>query len=70
MPTYLKLYPEFDVPPDQLKALEADRMGAIVGLDTATKYGWKIGDKVPLMGDIYPAKGGAPWTFNIDGIYD
>jgi putative ABC transport system permease protein len=70
VPTYLKLYPEFDVAPDQLKALESDRMGAIVGLDTATKYGWKIGDKVPLMGDIYPAKGGGPWTFNIDGIYD
>jgi putative ABC transport system permease protein len=70
VPTYLKLYPEFDVPPDQLKALESDRMGAIVGLDTANKYGWKIGDKVPLMGDIYPAKGGGPWTFNIDGIYD
>ena len=70
VPTYLKLYPEFTVPDDQMKALENDRQGAIVGADTAKKFGWKIGDKVPVMGDIYPSKDGGPWTFNVDGIYD
>ena len=67
---YLKLYPEFKVPPDQLKAALADRQGAIVGRDTATKYGWKIGDRIPLKGDIWMAKDGISWYFNLDGIYD
>jgi len=70
VPAYLKLYPEFTVPPDQLKALEADRQGAIVGADTAKKFGWKVGDRIPLMGDIYPSKNNDPWTFIVDGIYD
>jgi putative ABC transport system permease protein len=69
VPTYLKLYPEFKVPPDQLKALEGDRQGAIVGRDTAARYGWKVGDRVPLQGDIWMAVDGLTWYFNIDGIY-
>jgi putative ABC transport system permease protein len=67
---YLKLYPEFKVPPDQLKNTLADRQGAIVGRDTANKYGWKIGDRVPIKGDIWIPKDGSSWDFNIDGIYD
>jgi putative ABC transport system permease protein len=68
--TYLKLYPEFKVPPAELKAALADRQAAIVGKDTAARYGWKIGDRVPLKGDIWMAKDGLTWYFNIDGIYD
>lgn len=70
IPTYLKLYPEFRVPPAQLKALEADRQGAIVGRDTAARYGWKVGDRVPFQGDIWMAVDGQTWYFNLDGIYD
>jgi len=43
----------------------ADREGAIVGEKTAKKFGWKVGDRVPIMGTIYPGK----WEFNIRGIY-
>ena len=67
---YLKLYPEFKVPPDQLKNALADRQGAIVGRDTATRYGWKVGDRIPLKGDIWMSKDGNAWDFNLDGIYD
>jgi putative ABC transport system permease protein len=67
---YLKLYPEFKVPPEQLKALLADRQGAIVGRDVATRYGWKIGDKIPIQGTIWQPKQGTTWYFNIDAIYD
>jgi putative ABC transport system permease protein len=68
--TYLKLYHEFKVPPDQLKAALADRQGAIVGKDTAAKYGWKVGDRVPILADIWQPVQGQTWYFNIDGIYD
>jgi putative ABC transport system permease protein len=67
---YLQLYPEFRVPPDQIKAWMADRQGAIVGRDVAMRYGWKIGDKVPIQATIWQPKQGTTWFFNIDGIYD
>jgi putative ABC transport system permease protein len=68
--TYLPLYPEFKVPPDQVKAWLADRQGALVGRDVAARYGWKIGDKVPIQGTIWQPKEGTTWFFNIDAIYD
>src|SRR5688572_13806764 len=45
---FLKIYPEFVLPPDQAKAWLGDRQGAIVGRDLATRFGWKIGARVPL----------------------
>ena len=68
--TYLKLYPEFKLPQAQLAAALADRQGAVVGRDTATKYGWKVGDRIPINGDIWMPASGQTWYFNVDGIYD
>jgi putative ABC transport system permease protein len=67
--SWLRMYPEFEVPEDQKKAWLNDRAGAIVGADLARRYGWKLGDKVPLISPIYRREGGA-WDFTIDGIYD
>ena len=68
---FLKIYPEFVLPPDQLKGWLDDRQGAIIGRDLATRFGWKIGDKIPLTAPIWlPKGGGTTWEFNIRGIYD
>ena len=67
---YLKIYPEFRLPPEQIKAWMDDRQGAIVGKDLAERFGWKIGDRVPLQGTIFRPKTGDVWEFNISGIYD
>jgi putative ABC transport system permease protein len=68
---FLKIYPEFQLPPDQLQAWLADRQGAIVGRDLAARFGWALGDRVPLTATIWQAKDGSPaWEFNIVGIYD
>ena len=68
---FMKIYQEFLVPPDQVKAWLADRQGAIVGRDLADRFNWKIGDRVPLIGTIFPPRdGGQTWEFNIVGIYD
>ena len=64
--SYLDLYPEFVLPDDQRRAFAADRVGAIAGRKLADKYGWKVGDQIPLRGTIYPGT----WTFNLRGIYD
>jgi len=67
---YMTLYPEFKLPPEQMKAWLDDRQGAIVGRDLADRFGWKVGDRVPLQGTIYRPKTGDVWEFNISGIYD
>jgi putative ABC transport system permease protein len=68
---YFRIYPEFKLPPEQMKAWLADRQGAVVGVDTAKRFGWKIGDRIPIQGTIWQPKGGGQtWEFNIVGIYD
>jgi putative ABC transport system permease protein len=58
---------EFVVPDDQWANFVKDRQGAIVGAKTAKRFGWKIGDHVPIKNALYgPTK---TWEFNIDGIY-
>jgi putative ABC transport system permease protein len=61
-----QVFPEFTVPDEQWKAFLQDRQGAIVGASTAKRFGWKIGDRIPIKTTIY---GGGAWEFNIDGIY-
>jgi putative ABC transport system permease protein len=69
--SFLEIYPEFRVPPDQLAAWAADRQGAIVGVDLAKRFNWKIGDRIPIQGTIWQPKGdGQTWEFNIVGMYD
>jgi putative ABC transport system permease protein len=63
--TYRSLYSEFVVPDDQWRAFLADKQGAIVGKVTAERYGFKIGDRVPIQGAGYPGD----WQFNVVGIY-
>jgi putative ABC transport system permease protein len=67
---FLRIYPEFTVPVDQVQAWLADRQGALVGRDLADRFGWKVGDRVPLTGTIWQPKQGKPWEFNVSGIYD
>ncbi len=67
---FMKIYPEFTIPPDQVKAWLDDRQGAIVGVDLAKRFGWKIGDRVPITGTIWQPKTGQTWEFNIVGMYD
>ena len=56
---FLAIYPEFKVPPEQLKAWLADRQGALVGRDLAARFGWKVGDRIPDPGDDLAAEAGA-----------
>jgi putative ABC transport system permease protein len=65
-PAYLDMYPEFVLSDDERHAFLTDRTGAIAGRKLAQKYGWKVGDQIPLRGTIYPGT----WTFNLRGIYD
>ena len=58
---------EMKVPDDQWNNFLKDRQGAIVGAGLAKRFGWKIGDRIPLKNALYgPTK---TWEFNLDGIY-
>jgi len=58
---------EMNVPDDQWNNFVKDRQGAIVGGTLAKRFGWKIGDRIPVKNALYgPTK---TWDFNIDGIY-
>lgn len=61
------MYPEFALPEDQWEAWKADRQGVVVGTKLAQRFGWKIGDHVPLKAPGY--LGGGAWDFNVRGIY-
>jgi putative ABC transport system permease protein len=64
------MYSEFQVPEDQKKAWLADRQGAIVGAATMKRFGWKVGERIPLQATIYRRPDGLAWEFNISGVYD
>ncbi|HET9951708.1 MAG TPA: ABC transporter permease [Candidatus Eisenbacteria bacterium] len=65
VPTFLGLFPEIDIPADQASAWKAERTSCIVGAKLAAKYGWKLGDTVPIKGTIYPGD----YRFTVRGIY-
>jgi putative ABC transport system permease protein len=67
---FLKLYPEFKLPPEQVAAWQADRQGAIVGVDLARRFNWKVGDRIPIQATIWQPKQGEVWAFNVAGLYD
>jgi putative ABC transport system permease protein len=69
--TYFDVYQkEFDLPADQLRTFTQTRDSAVVGENLAKKYGWKVGDRVPIQSNIFSQKnsGGHVWDFTIAGI--
>ena len=59
------LFPEMKVPDDQWQAFVKDRTGAIVGPGLIKRFGWKVGDRIPLQGTFLPGT----WEFTLDGVY-
>ena len=66
--SFVEIYQEIKVSPDQIAAWRADRQGVIVGKDIAKRYGWKLGDRFQLLAPAWQPK--EPWEFNVSGIYD
>src|SRR6185369_2126369 len=66
---YLDQYPEIAVAPAERKAFAETRTGALVGAQLAQRFGWKVGDKVPLQSQIFPDRNGSKnWSVDIVGI--
>lgn len=68
---YFRMYGEYAIAPAQLAAFEQTRTGAVAPRQLAERFGWKIGDRIPIEGDIWPKKGGdRRWEFDLVGTYD
>jgi len=63
--TIFSIYPEFLIDPTELEAFKRERNSCVVGSEIAKQYGFKIGDIIPIDGDIYPGR----WEFVVRGIY-
>jgi putative ABC transport system permease protein len=61
-----RVYGELRLPDDEKKAFLQDRTACIIGRDIANAHNLKVGDRLPLIGDIYPGT----WEFTIRGIFD
>jgi putative ABC transport system permease protein len=64
--SYLALYPEYRLSPEEKLGFFRERQGAVAGRRLAQEYGWEVGDLIPLRGTIYPGN----WQFVLRGIYD
>ncbi len=65
-PSFIDVYKEMALDPQEIEAWKANRRGAVIGDVLARKFNWKVGDKVTLMGTVYPGD----WEFEISGIYE
>jgi putative ABC transport system permease protein len=69
--TFFDVYPEYTLPPGQKEAWLKDRTGTIVGKMIAQRFGWKVGDTIPMRSNIWVQKdGGNVWPMKVIGIYD
>jgi putative ABC transport system permease protein len=68
---FLAIFPEFILPEEAKIAWLKTRTGAIAGRKTAEKFGWKVGDRIPLQATIWrKVNGDLSWEFDLVGIYD
>ncbi|MBI5020307.1 MAG: ABC transporter permease [Ignavibacteriales bacterium] len=63
--TFFDVYPELMIPKEQLEAFKRERNSCVIGEQLVQRYNLKIGDIMPIEGDIYPGR----WEFVIRGIY-
>ena len=59
----------FLIAPEYLEAFRKTRTGALARVELARKYGWKVGDRVPLLTNVAQLSGSKDWTFDIVGTF-
>lgn len=68
--SFATVYPDIQLEPQYLEAMQRTRNGALVGEDLAKERGWKIGDRIPLGSAVWRRKDGEEsWDFEIVGSY-
>jgi putative ABC transport system permease protein len=68
---YLAMYPEFTIAPAERLAFENTRTGAVAGKRLVDRFGWRVGQKLPIASEIHARRGGSlDWEFELVGVID
>lgn len=68
---YLSLFPELEMPDAHYEAFLRNRTGAAVGRALADKFGWQVGDRIPIHSSIWQKKDGSRnWEFDLEAIFE
>jgi putative ABC transport system permease protein len=67
---FFLLRPEITATKAQIAAMRRIRTGALIDVYFQRKYGWKIGDRIPLQTATPRVDGSSTWTFDVVGIVD
>ncbi|MBL6751786.1 MAG: ABC transporter permease [Nevskia sp.] len=66
-----RVFSECRLPEEQFQAWQASRTAAVAGRELAERFGWKVGERIPLQSQIWPRRDGdRAWTFDLVGIFD
>jgi putative ABC transport system permease protein len=70
--TLLDVYPEIDIVEGSRDVFLEQRTTCVIGADLAREFDWQVGDRIPLIGGIFPHPDGndVPWEFDVAGIYE
>jgi putative ABC transport system permease protein len=67
--SFARIFREIVIPPLQLEALVHTRTGAVVGELLMRRYGWKIGQRIPIQSPLTQRNGSRDWSFDIVGTF-
>jgi putative ABC transport system permease protein len=68
---YLDMYPEFTIAPGHREAFVKTRTGAVAGKRLADRFGWTVGQKLPIASEIHAKTDGSlDWEFDLVGVID
>ncbi len=68
-PNYFDVYTNFEIAPEQIRTFQDTRTGALVGQALADKFGWKVGDTIPMQATIFPQNGSNDWPLKLVGTF-
>lgn len=67
---FLAIYPEYELPVEQRERWLATRTGAVAGRKLAERFGWQVGDRIPIQATIWRPRDGSPtYEFDLVGLY-
>ena len=65
----LEAYPEVEIIDGSAEDFIASRTGCLVGEGLVRRFGWEIGQRIPLQGTIFPRADGSAWEFDIKAVF-
>lgn len=68
---WVRTFPECVLPAEHRAAWLESRTGVVAGRQLVERFGWKVGDTIPLLSQIWMQKDGSrAWQFQLAGIFD